>query len=106
MLKDLQFNIHLFYEKTKFILNLLKNMKLLQCDYCKDVIDISTERTKVCHCGATGGARTGDNLYSIWGKATPFDIPDRRLNLMRALKTHSMFNRKDIIQLGHTKNIA
>lgn len=88
-------------KKPNLFRYLLKNMKLLQCDRCQDIICIETEQVKMCACKSIGGSRTGDDLYNYWGVATPFDLSELRLKFLKRLS-----NNDNVSRLGYTKNIA
>ena len=73
--------------------------KLIRCPHCLDLIHL-TDAVKQCHCGAVGGSRTGDNLYSTWGHPEGFDVEDELLINPRIRASIVSRNNKNLIPLG------
>ncbi len=76
--------------------------KLLICPHCKDIVHL-TDVSKSCTCAGVGGARTGNNLYTVWGTGIPLQVNEKRLMAPRGQSTVIYHDSTGIIRLDKKK---
>lgn len=59
-------------------------MILIQCNKCEDIFPV-TQNSKICSCGSTMAAITGDNLISHTGDISAIEIDDVDLKFCKKI---------------------
>jgi hypothetical protein len=69
--------------KIVHVANKQKNMKLLYCNTCRDIVKLS-RTTRTCQCGVTGGHYKEDGLHAIYyGPAIPLGFANNSFSEAR-----------------------
>ncbi len=76
----------------------LNTVKLLSCPHCGDIVHLTT-KSKSCGCGAVGGAKTGDNLYSTWGNGLPLEFEHDFIGVKESSLKIIKVDKRNIINL-------
>lgn len=63
-------------------------MLLIKCDKCNDIYS-ATQDTKICKCGSTMAAITGENLLSFTGNPSILEIDDIDLKFCKKISINT-----------------